>query len=113
MLLLGLYFLGSFGFAFIVGHSKISYPIRLILGGDAPANDGDLEVPPLVPYVGPFLVALAECAGCLGFWIGLSSATSIWVLAALPEASLLVKLLVFSQATAGSNFILSRICRLS
>lgn len=114
MLILALYFLAAFGIAFIVGQSKISHPFRVLLGGHQHTDEnGDSYGPcmPLIPYVGPFLVTLVECPGCLGFWIGLASSNVIWTLAALPDVHALVKLAIFSQATAGSNFILSRICR--
>lgn len=120
MLILALYFLAAFGLAFIVGQSKISHPFRVLIGG-AKEDDGidfydsksqlNVPMPPLIPYLGPFLVSLAECPGCLGFWIGLVSASTIWDLAALPDIHPLVKCVLFSQATAGSSFILNRICR--
>lgn len=63
--LLVLYFLSAFGFAFIVGHSKISLPFREWL---APV----VQVPGPQPFfhLRAFLLALIECPACLGFWIG-------------------------------------------
>lgn len=74
MMLLALFFLASFGLAFVLGASKISLPFRELLAGklvmDGPDNAPYRERRALIPYLGPFLVALVECPGCLGWWLG-------------------------------------------
>jgi len=50
------YTITVFGFCYAVGHSKISLRPREILSRRQP---------------GIFLVELAECPACLGFWLGL------------------------------------------
>lgn len=70
------YALASIGLSFIVGFSKISLPLRVLVGGRTAhvVIGGHPEVTPtvrpLVPWLGPWLVALLECPGCLGFWVG-------------------------------------------
>lgn len=95
MLALAVFFFASFGLSFILGQSKISLPLRRMLGGEIAlelmqatvvytdttveelkaarvkaGRDPDWDYKPLVPVVGPFLVALWECPGCLGWWTG-------------------------------------------
>lgn len=81
MVALALYFFAAFGLSFIVGHSKISLPFRQLLGGwvehTAVPSVATGEVHghiqhhrPMVPVLGPFFVALVECPGCLGWWVG-------------------------------------------
>lgn len=60
-----LFFLASFGLAFVLGHSKITLPFRTWLGG---APDGNPR--PAVPGLGPWIVMLLECPACLGFHFG-------------------------------------------
>ena len=50
-----------FGFSYIIGHSAISFPVRVWLR----AKGGIL---------GAILVTLSECYACLGFWVGLGMA---------------------------------------
>ena len=83
-----LYFLAAFGFSFVVGHSKISLTIRELLAGipavaaGEPTPEGGIalralpEVPSLIPYVGPWLAALMECVGCLGWHLGFVAGAS-------------------------------------
>lgn len=53
----------AFGFAYIVGHSKISLPFRMTLD---PVS-GTMRF----RFVRTWLLALIECPACLGFWQGL------------------------------------------
>lgn len=70
-----LFTVGVFGFAFVVGHSKISLRPRVWLAAEG--NDfSKLHVARNV------LLALIECPPCLGFWCGLGSV----VLGVAPEA---------------------------
>lgn len=110
--------LGAFGFAYITGHSKISLPFRVLLGGaDAPVDEAGAEVgpprKPLVPYVGPFLVTLIECCACQGFWVGLMIGAVIGVppeflSGVLDAVRSILWLIAFGCIVSGSNFIVGR-----
>lgn len=116
MMSLALFWLASFGFAFVVGHSKISLPLRQWLGGWVEGSVvPDIEKgevighvithKPAVRWVGPFLVALAECPGCLGWWLGLGAAFG--GLVTLPF-SFWVSAAVLAFATSAVNLLLAR-----
>lgn len=95
--------LAAFGFAYIMGHSVISLPVRVLLGG----ADHPKPFEPLIPYVGPFLVALVECPACLGWWTGVgialvtSPAIGFW-----PTVFEAVRM---GCMVSGSNFVLGRV----
>lgn len=55
--------LASFGLAYIVGHSKISLPFRMLLD---PTTDTMKW-----RHTRTWFLALLECPACLGFWEGL------------------------------------------
>lgn len=95
------YLLAAFGLAYIVGHAKISLVPRLLLGGSLHAEP---PVKPLVPVVGPFLVDLAECPACFGFWVGLVYALAVG--GGFGDA------LWLGCLTSGSNFLLGRLTKL-
>lgn len=138
-MILVLFFLAAAGLAFILGHSKITLGVRYMLGGVhatylgenalnerqleelraervKAGKDPDWEVQPLIPYVGPFLVALVECPGCLGWWIG---ATTGWIVPELlrytaPNISLLTDStfglgVVLGLATAATNMLIGKV----
>lgn len=81
-----------FGLAWIVGHSRITRPIRLALY-----------------EVGGFwirlFVDLLECPGCFGFWSGL--VIGFYVLHASSNGPFLIPLVVACY-TSGSNYLLGR-----
>lgn len=58
--LLVLHVLAAFGAAYIVGHSVISEPLRVLIGGPASSPR---------PYLGR-VVELLECPACFGTWFG-------------------------------------------
>jgi ribose/xylose/arabinose/galactoside ABC-type transport system permease subunit len=85
------YTVASFGLAYIVGHSRISRPVRLALhdsGGPA------LRL----------LVEILECPACFGFWTGLIAGT---VLTITRHEPLIVSIGVGCYTT-GSNFLIGR-----
>lgn len=100
--------MAAFGFAFIVGHSKISLPVRQRLDPGVPLRGwGDaLRV---------LFLVLIECPACIGFWFG-----AIAQLAALltghsgffQSVPAAFSVVLTGCATSGSNFILARISRL-
>lgn len=63
-----LFFLATFGFAFVIGHSKLSLPFRMILD---PGN----RIETFEQSARMWLLMLLECPACIGvhigFWIGL------------------------------------------
>ena len=93
--------LAAFGLAYIVGHSTISLPIRLLLGGGGQLNP---EAKPLIPFVGPLLISLVECPACFGFWEGF--------IFSLINGSAFLPAVVVGCAVSGSNFILGRLTHL-
>jgi hypothetical protein len=106
------FLLGAFGLAYIVGHSTISLPIRILLGGtkgSAEVHEGmGFVTPPKPGSFGPageFLCELLECPACFGFWTGLVSGLTLFSLSL--GASFGLGLVV-----SGSNFILGRFTRL-
>lgn len=85
------YTVAAFGFAYVVGHSRISRPVRLALwdvGG---------------PFVRLF-VELLECPACLGFWIGGVTGVVLYVNGPLP----LPFVAIAPFYTSGANFLLGR-----
>lgn len=89
-----LYAVGAFGFAYIVGFSKISLPMRLALETEP------TKAPPLAYYVRATTLMLLECPACLGFWFGL-----IYGWLHRPEWVTPLGLALF---TCGSNYLLAR-----
>jgi hypothetical protein len=87
------YLLAAFGFSYIVGHSKISRPVRLALW-----DVGDHS--PILRYV----VLLMECPACLGFWIGLI--TGIVAVFAFDQHGFIP--VALSLITTAANFLLGR-----
>lgn len=109
-LTLAMMLVGCFGFAYIVGHSTISFPFRLVVGGDE-------DVPPLVPHLGPLFIKLLECPACLGFWQGFVLGALGWFgeppfrLATYPLPGL-IWCIALGCVVSGSNFIIGRFTRL-
>lgn len=87
-----LYFLAAFGFAFIVGHSKISLAFREWL-----AARGGLFL---------WFAQLLECPACLGFWIGLVAVLTSTV--TVPFGPRWFAAMVLACATSGSNLLASK-----
>lgn len=122
-MMLLLWFAAAFGFAFVVGHSKISLPFREWFGGKLVLTETTATSPgaaeagitmssyaqrkAAVPYLGPFLVALAECPGCLGWWLGLGAAF-FWPALVPFGLSLWASMLLLAFATSGVNLLLAR-----
>jgi len=110
-----IYFAAAFGLAYILGHAKISFGLRVLLGGipgtpgrglDGSTTPAVPEIRPLIPVVGPFLAELLECLACSGFWIGVAS--SFWlpmVLGSNPVAWSVI----MGCATSGMNYTISGI----
>ncbi len=94
------WFLVAFGVAFVFGHSKISLPFRIVLGG----QEGHA---PAVPVLGPLVVALLECCGCFGWWLGLTAAI-FWPALVPFELALWQRALMLAFATSGTNLLLGR-----
>ena len=89
-----------FGLAWVVGHAKVSLPLRLWL-----ADRGKFAV---------ILVELIECPGCFGFWAGGIAGTLLAPHIGHPgwQGRLLVSV-VASFYTAGANVLLAKICGLA
>lgn len=106
------FLLGSFGLAYIVGHSTISLPLRILLGGTKGSAEVDggmgYVTPPKPGAFGPageFLCELLECPACLGFWTGLVGGLTVFTLPLVASFGL-------GLVVSGSNFILGRFTRL-
>lgn len=122
MIWLSLWFLAAFGFAFVAGHSKISLVMRELLdglpavdiGGSRYHADGRVEeikvhpaIPPLIPYVGPWIAALLECVGCLGWWLGFAAGATGFV-PLLTHEGWLIDGLFLAFATSAMNLLLAK-----
>lgn len=110
--MLGLFFyaIAAFGLAYIVGHSVISLPIRM-------AIDPGQELRGPADAARAWILLLAECPACFGFWTGLFAGM---LYAALdgphyPREGALAKLMWavgLALFTTGSNFVLARLTNL-
>lgn len=118
-----IYTVTMFGFAYIVGHSTISLPFRHVIGGvpvSLPAIDGNGNVivagdpgaPGALGPIGEAFCALIECPACLGFWLGMLSAIS-GLMPVLEGFGGWNWPIVLGCYTSGANFILARLTRLS
>jgi hypothetical protein len=128
-----LWFLSAWGAAFVIGHSKISLALRVLLGGSPSSIEGpalgygvEADIPvrvvthgdgglptivrpairPLIPVVGPWLAALLECCACTGFHLG-------WLAVVLgvvdvPFSPRWVSALGLAFATSGVNLLLAK-----
>lgn len=99
MIALVLYLLAAFGFAFVVGHSKISLPLREALANNARGFR-------------LWLVALLECPGCLGWWTGAAVgwfwAGAVMSVAAPISLAQIGCSVLLAFATAASNLLLAK-----
>lgn len=75
------YVVAAFGLAYIVGHSKISLPVREWIARTKLA----------------WFLELIECPACLGFWIGLVASFFLGT-----------NWFVWALFTSGSNFLLGK-----
>lgn len=123
MIALVLYYLAAFGLAYVLGHSRISYPFRMVLGGLAAPDattiteladrkraklDLHWDVKPIVPVVGPILIEMIECSACFGVWIG---GVIGWFMPPFVEeitGTRWVSIVVMALSTAASNLILAK-----
>lgn len=100
-----LYTFAAFGLAYIVGHARVSLPVREYL---APTPD----VRPPWGGFGTWLVSGMECVACMGFHIG------FWTEMVMPTSGLLVEgsrplsALALATYTTGANFILGKYTKL-
>ena len=105
------YSLAAFGLAYIVGHSSISLPFRMLM--DPGEN---ITTPPQAFRA--FLLMLLECPACFGFWTGACAgllhayAVGSWMpesLVVLPKPLFILGLGLY---TTGSNYLLARLTKL-
>lgn len=110
--MLGLFFytFAAFGLAYIVGHSSISLPFRMLMDpGEEMATPWDA--------LRAFALVLLECPACFGFWTG-AFAGLLYVAVDgtyYPKDGALARFLFaagLALYTAGTNFTLSRFTNL-
>lgn len=98
MIALVIYVGAAFGLAYIVGHSKISYPFRNWLG-----KRGAL---------GAWLALLLECVACFGWWtgfvIGFTGNSPVREWWPFMPGSPWVHAIVLGLFTSGVNFLLGQ-----
>lgn len=98
LLSLFVFTLASFGLAFVIGQSKISLPIRMVLEPESILTFSD--------SLRAWLLALMECPACLGFWFGLFYA---WFVSPMffpgPHS---ISIVGFGLYACGANFVLSQ-----
>lgn len=90
------YAFAAFGFAYIMGMAKVSFPIRSLL----------LRLSQWAWYTRPFgwLVDLLQCPMCLGFWTGVVAAVRFDV--SLVGLNAVSSAVVAGCVTAGTNALL-------
>ena len=109
MTALVVFFLANFGFAYIVGFSKISAPLREWLAPYMRENDPTELAPGALNAAQWWLTSLLECPACVGFWFaGLLSP----IVALRFFNNDVPEFFVWGCAGAGTNFILARLSRL-
>ena len=104
-MLILLYFAAAFGFCYVVGHSKVSYRIRVFIGGREPERVGDVDVgaqPPALK-IGPALISFLECPAWIGWWVGALAAPLI-----LNDFNAIAAIILLAFSTSGVNFALGR-----
>lgn len=103
------FLLGAFGLAYIVGHSTISLPLRILLGGTKAVVETEYVTSAVRPGAfgpaGEFLCELVECPACFGFWTGLISGLTLFSFSLAASFGL-------GLVVSGSNFIIGRLTRL-
>lgn len=137
MIVLGFYVLAAFGLAYIVGHSRISRPFRILLAGpreysqrcDHCGKLSSRRVPDVLsgwpcehcftrnaiwesadvtPYrPRDFFVELVECPACFGTWTGLALGLLMPTLLPL-ELPRAAAGLALATFTAATNYLLGR-----
>lgn len=102
------YPIAAFGLAYIVGHSKISLPIRVWIDPVREVHTGVFKVG---KFRRPreFVLMLLECPACFGFWTGLLTG-----LIAAPFVFVSLLWAVFAAIglglfTCGFNFLFGRL----
>lgn len=73
-----LYVFASFGLAFVLGYSKLTFPLRkwlewaaeLRLAGDKIETADVQGYPKAVRFLARWILSLLECPACLAFWFG-------------------------------------------
>lgn len=108
-----LYLLANFGFAYIVGFSKISVGARELLDPGVALIDGRPKFKSVGQAVRYWLLSLLECPSCIGFWTGGASGVllvpniipPLWT---QPQAMFVF----FGCVVAGSNLLCARAARL-
>lgn len=109
----GAFLLGAFGLAYIVGHSSISRPVRVLLGGVPAAPElGRAAVPGMFGPVGEWFCELLECPACFGFWTGLVGGFTVLRADDLSAPAQFGWCVWVGCVTTGFNFILGRLTRL-
>jgi len=96
----------AFGAAYVLGHSNITRGIREVIHGPISPEEldkGEIQITPR-----RFPVMLLECPGCAGWWLGLGA--GFFICGSNPDA---VIILISAFYTAGSNFILSKLTKLT
>ena len=105
------YSLAAFGLAYIVGHSSISLPVRMLM-------DPGEELKTPSQALRSFLLMLAECPACFGFWTGAVAGMlyafglGSWMPAHQVELPRPLFVLFLALYTTGSNYLLARLAKL-
>lgn len=102
------YTIAAFGYAFVVGHSKISLPAREKLAEIA-FEEGLRQR----KSVASWFLALIECPACIGFWIGLFSGAGLSWYRDTAALGCILASVFLAFYTCGMNFILARLTNLS
>jgi hypothetical protein len=93
LIVLAFYSVSAFGFAYVVGHSVISMPVREWIARH-PGHYWQL------------FLAVIECPACFGWWVGFAGGIAAFIADPFVSGLLPVFLPFY---TAGSNYILARL----
>jgi hypothetical protein len=91
MIYLFLHMVGAFGFAYVLGYSRITLRARELIFDKAGA-------------FGQWFVRLIECPACLGFWLGVFVGSRVHPV----EMRRWLFMICFAFFTAGSNYALGK-----
>lgn len=91
----------AFGLAYIVGHARISLPIRQWI---FPSRDGEGRVEVLLNQLRIMFVELIECPACFGFWIGFIGSVAV--------KNSFIASLCWGCYISGVNFLLGKLTSL-
>lgn len=113
MILLVFYSFCAYGFAWVIGHSKLSLVYRNPLSVIAFLPVNKLSGVMLINHaLAKFFLSLFECVGCTGFWIGFAFSFSA-IANSLLSGAIFFKAMSWGTWTVASNLLLGKLTGLT